>query len=169
MAVKRFTARLLEAPAVILIDNVTHPIEFRSGGVGADGDDVGRPHSRQSETVSLPVRCAFVMTANNPSMSTEISRRTIRIRIDSKSDRPWLRSGFHHEDLRAWVDEIVPDWSGQRSLSCRHGLQKEDHVLRANLWAHTSSGPPLSVESLGGGRDFLASSRTSMHFMRQPI
>jgi len=56
----------------------------------------------QTATVAAPVRCVWVATANNPTLSTEIARRTIRIRIDPKMDRPQLREGFRHPDLRSW-------------------------------------------------------------------
>jgi hypothetical protein len=38
-------------------------------------------------------------------MSTEIARRCVRIRIDPRIDRPWLRDGFLIADLPAWVRE----------------------------------------------------------------
>jgi putative DNA primase/helicase len=45
------------------------------------------------------------VTGNNPVLSTEIARRTIRIRLDPKMDRPWLRTEFTHPNLLAWVTE----------------------------------------------------------------
>jgi putative DNA primase/helicase len=51
----------------------------------------------------LQVRCAWLATGNNPTVSTEISRRTVRIRLDARLDRPWLRSGFRHKKLRQWA------------------------------------------------------------------
>jgi hypothetical protein len=38
-------------------------------------------------------------------MSTEIARRCVRIRLDPRIDRPWLRDGFRHPDLLGWVKE----------------------------------------------------------------
>jgi hypothetical protein len=32
-----------------------------------------------------------------------MARRTVRIRLDAKTDRPWLRDGFRHADLRVWA------------------------------------------------------------------
>jgi hypothetical protein len=49
------------------------------------------------------------MTANNPVLSRELTRRSVRIRIDPKIDRPWLREDFHHDDLRAWVQAHRPE------------------------------------------------------------
>jgi hypothetical protein len=60
-----------------------------------------------SEMVRLPVRCVWVATANNPRLSTEMIRRSVRVRMDSGQEQPWLREpgSFRHPDLRAWVDE----------------------------------------------------------------
>jgi hypothetical protein len=51
----------------------------------------------------IPVRCAWVATGNNPGTSTEMARRTVRIRMDAKQDRPWLRTEFRHPNLREWA------------------------------------------------------------------
>ncbi len=44
-------------------------------------------------------------TGNNPAVSSEIARRTVRIRLDAKVDQPWLRpaESFRHPDLRDWA------------------------------------------------------------------
>ena len=53
--------------------------------------------------VRIPVQSVWIATGNNPTVSTEISRRTVRIRLDARFDRPWLRSGFRHQDIRQWA------------------------------------------------------------------
>jgi hypothetical protein len=58
-----------------------------------------------SSTTRAPVRCVWIATGNNPALSNEIARRTVRIRLDAGIDRPWLREGFRHPDLRAWMAE----------------------------------------------------------------
>jgi len=47
----------------------------------------------------------WLMTGNNPKLSMEIARRAIRIRIDPKQDRPWLRTEFKHPKLVKWTLE----------------------------------------------------------------
>ena len=88
-----------------MIDNVTNTLdsgELASALTALAWEDriLGK-----SETISLPVRCVWVTTANNPTMSTEIARRSIRIRLDPGVDRPWTLDGFKHVDLRKWADE----------------------------------------------------------------
>lgn len=102
---KRLTSALREAKAAIMIDNVARPLE---SGVLAAAITAPIWTDRilgYSETISLPVRCAWVTTANNPTMSTEIARRCVRIRLDPKVDQPWMREGFNHPDLRAWTSD----------------------------------------------------------------
>ncbi len=42
-------------------------------------------------------------TGNNPRLSNELARRTVRIRLDARTDRPWQRDEFTHQDLRGWT------------------------------------------------------------------
>ena len=59
----------------------------------------------KSEMCDLPMRCIWVTTGNNPNVSTEIARRSIRIRLDAGVERPWQRENFKHPHLKAWVEE----------------------------------------------------------------
>jgi hypothetical protein len=105
---KRLTARLREGCPVTLIDNLSRPLD--SGTVSAVLT-ARRWEDRllgKTETIAVPVRTIFVCTANNPTLSLEIARRSIRIRLDPKMDRPWLRDGFRHPDLRTFVEQERP-------------------------------------------------------------
>lgn len=105
---KRLTARLREGCTVTMLDNLSRPLD--SGTVSAVLT-ARRWEDRllgKSETIAVPVRTIFVCTANNPVFSMEIARRSIRIRLDPKMDRPWLREGFKHPDLRAFIERERP-------------------------------------------------------------
>lgn len=100
---KRITAQLRAARPVIMLDNVNRPI---TSGVLAAAITANVWDDRvlgESEMLTLPVKCVWVTTANNPTMSTEIARRCVRIRIDPRIDRPWLRDGFRIKNLRDWT------------------------------------------------------------------
>jgi hypothetical protein len=105
---KRITAMLLEGCRVMLLDNITRP--FDSGVVSAGLTSTWWEDRRlgKTETVRVPVETVWVMTANNPTMSLEVTRRTVRCRLDPKLDRPWLRNGFRHANLRGWVERERP-------------------------------------------------------------
>jgi hypothetical protein len=101
---KRITAQLLAARPAILLDNVNRPILSSVLAAALTASFWDDRNLGTLEMLSLPVRCVWVTTANNPTMSTEILRRCIRIRMDPRTDRPWLRDGFRHPDLRGWVE-----------------------------------------------------------------
>jgi hypothetical protein len=97
-----------QTAAAILIDNLTTALD--SGSLAGALTTTWWSDRRLgvNEMIRVPVRCIWLATANNPTMSTEIARRTVRIRLDPKVDRPWQRTGFRHEDLRGWADEHRP-------------------------------------------------------------
>ncbi len=141
---KQITARLMEARAAILIDNVTRSLSSAILAAALTATWWSDRPLGRSETVTLPVRCAWLATANNPTMSTEIARRVVRSRLDPMVDRPWMRSGFRHKDLRAWAAEhrgalvwagltMVRAWlaNGQPTPACKPlgSYERWSHVL----------------------------------------
>jgi putative DNA primase/helicase len=102
---KRLTTLFKEVRAAVVLDNLRRSLD--SGQVAAaltarmwEDRKLGT-----NETIRVPVRCVWCVTGNNPVLSTEIARRTIRIRLDANTDRPWLRTEFTHPDLLAWVSD----------------------------------------------------------------
>ncbi len=100
---KRITSKLLDGPTTVLIDNLRRRLESSALSVAITTPMWEDRRLGYSEIVRLPVRCTWVATGNNPSLSSELTRRTVRIRLDAKQDRPWERSGFKHADLPDWV------------------------------------------------------------------
>jgi hypothetical protein len=109
---KRLTAALRLSPSLTVISNLTQALD--SGALaGALTASIWTDRLLgSSQEVSLPVRTIWAVTANNPVMSTEMVRRSIRIRLDAKVERPWQREGFRHPNLEGWVKkhraEVVP-------------------------------------------------------------
>lgn len=133
---KVITSNLLAAPAVIYIDNLNRTLTSGKLAAALTTREFSDRVLGRSEQVSLPVRCVWAATANNPTLSTEIARRCVRIRIDPKDDRPWQREGFKHPKLRTWVEAHRGDLIWAALTICRYGL------------AHGAAGPPLgSYES----------------------
>jgi putative DNA primase/helicase len=100
---KTITTLLHQSRPVIWIDNVRHKLDA-SSLAKALTDPVWSDRLLGSNTsVSIPVRCVWLATGNNVRMSDELSRRTIRIRMDARVDRPWLRQGFAIGNLRQYV------------------------------------------------------------------
>lgn len=101
---KQITAVLIRGAPVNLIDNV---VELRSSALAASitaqlwlGRILGL-----SKMVELPNRALWLITGNNPSISQEIVRRCVRVRIDAKTDRPWKRTQFRHHPLLPWIGD----------------------------------------------------------------
>ncbi len=102
---KRLTAALRALAPAILIDNLRRTLDspvVASVLTASYWDDrlLGT-----NDLLHLPVRCSWLMTANNPTLSREIARRVVRTRLDARVDRPWEREGFRHTNLLAWVRE----------------------------------------------------------------
>jgi hypothetical protein len=105
---KKLTSTLRLHPTVVLFDNVSVlDSAALASALTADpytGRDLGL-----ARMVTVPVRCAWTATANNPKLSREISRRTVWIRIDPKVEDPWLRTRFNHDPIEAWIADHRPE------------------------------------------------------------
>jgi hypothetical protein len=106
---KRITAKLATGPAVIVIDNIRRPLESAALASALTADVFEDRRLGHTQVLRLPVRGVWIATGNNPALSEEIARRTVRIRLDANVERPWMRTGFRHEDLKAWVSEHHDD------------------------------------------------------------
>ena len=89
---RTLTAKLGETPAVILIDNA-HVLDSAALSAAVTTPDIWTDRIIGSSRVArLPVRCLWLATGNNPSLSTKIARRVVRIRLDAKVARPEERT-----------------------------------------------------------------------------
>lgn len=129
---KRLTAILLAAPEVVLLDNLSRPLAYPSLAAALTAARwTDRRLGVSAMVADLPIRQVWVATGNNVVLSGEIARRTVRIRLDSKVDRPELREGWRHPlpgwavahraDLiaailvlvRGWLAAGCPAWTGK--------------------------------------------------------
>jgi len=132
---KVITATLRELPEFVVMDNVSSRISSPELA-SALTDDVWKDRILGlSENIQMKVLCAWAATANNPTLSMEVARRTVNIRIDAKISKPWTDGvrHFKHPYLTEWVSEnraalvwsccvLVQNWiakgmpEGKRSL-----------------------------------------------------
>lgn len=106
---KRLSAQFREGRPVINIDNIKRPLD---SGVLAAALTATMWEDRllgSTEMIRVPVRCVWVATGNNVTISTELARRTVRIRLDPKVETPEDREGFRHPHLLEWVGEHRED------------------------------------------------------------
>lgn len=123
---KRITAKLLGSPAHVLIDNLRRPLDSAALSAAITAPAWEDRILGKSEMIRMPVRCCWVATGNNPSVSDEIARRTVRIRLDAREERPQMRTGFRHADLRAWATRHAAISCGRRSPSRARGSRPGD-------------------------------------------
>jgi putative DNA primase/helicase len=100
---KRLTAKLREIPSILLIDNLRRQLDASSVAAALTAPYWEDRVLGKSEMTRFPIRCVWIATGNNPQFSNEIARRMVRIRLDPHEDQPWLRKGFRHPNLLAWV------------------------------------------------------------------
>lgn len=100
---KRLTASLSEAPTFVMLDNIRQKLDSAALAAMLTTQIWTDRILGRSEVIKLPVKCVWLASGNNPMLTTEMARRTIRIRLDSTHARPWQRTGFKHENLRKWV------------------------------------------------------------------
>lgn len=106
---KRITAKLRDCPPVLLFDNLRKLLDSPALSAALTCRTWEDRLLGHSQMIHVAVRCVWIATGNNPTLSNEIARRTVRIRLDAKMDRPWLRTSFRHENLVAWVGEHRSD------------------------------------------------------------
>jgi hypothetical protein len=143
---KRITAILKDSPAYVFIDNLHRRLDSSTVALAITSPLYSDRLLGTSDNVKLPVRCCWVASANNPVLSNEIARRTIRIRIDAKVDKPWLRVQFRHSDLLQWVKDNRPQltWAVltiiQAWLAAGRPLDKSTKIGSFEDWSYIIGG-----------------------------
>jgi hypothetical protein len=102
---KKITSVLALGRPVVLIDNVRAGIDSANLAAALTAETWQDRLLGQNKMVHIPNRAVWLVTANNPDLSLEIARRSIRIRIEPPNDRPWQRDQFKHSPLKPWVLE----------------------------------------------------------------
>jgi hypothetical protein len=102
---KTIIAKLLQLPEFFFLDNVTR-IKSEALATALTTDVYEGRRLGVSEIVRLPVRCAWIMTGNNPEMSADFPRRILHVRLDANMEHPERGREFLHKDLKGWVHEV---------------------------------------------------------------
>jgi hypothetical protein len=104
---KKITSLLGEGKDVVLLDNLPDKNTLDSPSLASvlTAETWTDRLLGESRILRAPNAALWLATGNNPEFSMELARRTLRVRIDPKQDRPWQRSGFRIGNLRQWVME----------------------------------------------------------------
>ena len=120
---KKITAILSRGRPVVVIDNVHGGLESSQLASAVTADIWSDRILGKTQMVEFPNRAVWVVTGNNPKLTLEIARRSIRVRLEPAEERPWQRTGFKHDPIYPWVQQrrhalvravlvIVQDWIG---------------------------------------------------------
>ena len=104
---KMLTAELMKGRPIILLDNANDRKQLHSSSLASVLTSVRWTDRKLGESVmaSVPNHAVWLMTANNPNLHLELTRRCIRVRIDPRVDRPWKRTSFKHPEITSWAKE----------------------------------------------------------------
>jgi hypothetical protein len=100
---KQLTSVLREGSAVVVIDNVTHRLDSADLCKALTETTHCDRILGQSQTLTLPVRCAWIATGNNIQLGGDMARRCYWIRMDAKCSKPFQRTGFKHKRLKQYI------------------------------------------------------------------
>src|SRR5262249_554996 len=101
---KRISAVLASGTPVAILDNIVTTLASPSLAAMLTAhiwED--RLLGRNDQVLRLPARTVWIAPANNPTVDTDLARRSFSIRLDAKASRPWQGRTFRHADIRAWT------------------------------------------------------------------
>lgn len=130
---KRITAHLIQAPVVTLLDNVTQLTSPVLAALLTSTRWRGRILGF-SEMVDVANETVWLATGNNVTLSEELARRVVRIRLDAQVESPELRNGFKHD---------LPSWASQQRAELVSAI-----LSLTQHWLHSGS-PAFERVSLG--------------------
>ncbi len=102
---KQLTSILIEAPPLVILDNVTTTLDSGDLAKVITGEMHRDRVLGKSQTVSVPVRCSWIATGNNLQLGGDMARRCYWIRMDAGCSDPFRRTGFKHERLKEYLLE----------------------------------------------------------------
>ena len=140
---KRITARLVGGPELVCVDNLRRRLDSAALSSALTARVWTDRELGKSRNITVPVRCVWAATGNNPAVSSEIARRAVSIRIDPKVDCPWERKPetFRHPNLLEWAQENRPQLI---------------HAALTLIRAWVSRGRPRGKASLGSYEEWAA-------------
>jgi hypothetical protein len=95
----------MQGPQIVVIDNVTSALKSSKLSQMLTARTWSDRMLGQTKMLNLLQTAAWFATGNNIQLGGDIARRAYWIRVDALLARPWLREGFRHHDILAWVEE----------------------------------------------------------------
>jgi putative DNA primase/helicase len=105
---KRLTAILASGCRAAVFDNLHGRLDSAALATALTAREWTDRLLGRTEMTSFPVTIIWAASANNATLSLEMARRSVRMRLDAGAERPWQRTGFRHSNLMAWTLEHRP-------------------------------------------------------------
>jgi hypothetical protein len=102
---KRITSMLRTGAPNIVIDNVEGRIDSPSLASVTTVNIWSDRLLGRNEQIHLPQKSVWMVTGNNIKVAGDLPRRCFWIKLDAGMAKPFLRSGFKHSDIIAWIRE----------------------------------------------------------------
>lgn len=122
---KFITSELIALRPVIYLDNISRTIDSGAFAAALTLETWNDRVLGSSATANVKIKSIWLATANNATMSTEITRRTVRIRLTPNTDRPEEREDFLHEDQAEWVMQNRPELVWAAHVICKNAIQQK--------------------------------------------
>lgn len=100
---KKITSLLLAGRQVIFFDNLDGQVDSAELAAVLTSETWEDRLLGSSTPVTCPNRATWIATGNNAELSTDVARRSIRIRLNRKMERPWEWQGATIGDLEGWT------------------------------------------------------------------
>lgn len=102
--VRRTLVAVLDgAPTHLLLDNLHGRLDSAALASMLTTRQWTDRRVRTSAAPTVEIDAIIAATGNNLVLSAELARRSIWIRIDARTERPWTRGDFRHGDLVGWI------------------------------------------------------------------
>ncbi|OPY57593.1 MAG: hypothetical protein A4E49_00020 [Methanosaeta sp. PtaU1.Bin112] len=143
---KSITSILMRGPQIVVLDNLTDTLKAPKLSQMLTARTWSDRLLGQNRIIDLPQTATWFVTGNNIQLAGDIARRSYWIRLNAGVAQPWLREGFKHHDLKAWVHENRADL-----LTCLFVMVKAWILAGSVKWAGTKLGSFEEWSSTIGG------------------
>lgn len=132
---KAITSILMRGPQIVVLDNLTDTLKAPKLSQMLTARTWSDRLLGQNRIIDLPQTAAWFVTGNNIQLAGDIARRSYWIRLNAGIAQPWLREGFRHPDIKAWVRENRADL-----LTCLMVMVRAWIVAGSEKWTGTKIG-----------------------------
>lgn len=102
---KVITSLLIQGSAVIQIDNVDKAVNSPDLATAVTTDTWSGRVLGRSQIATLPSKATWVLNGNNVDLAGDMKRRCYWIRLNAKTNQPWMRRDFEIRDLPRFIKE----------------------------------------------------------------